>query len=505
YLNTQSTTTNDSGAYQFTGVTSGSYTLELDVPFGFSPNKSTGYDTSTNTNKLTFTIPPPASAADFGIVPYEVGVGGTMYTTLDDSCSTSITNQGRLGSKSLSLSENYFGLSYSTATNSNGAYSFSYPNQTLFPGSYSITPSDVSGARLICALVYADDGSATAVSVRSTPFTYGDDPGENLTLTTAQPQKRVDFYYQLVQPWIQGKGADMRIDSGFNDPVSASSRDPYAMLLNRRDGSPGVIFSGDNSYSFCVSASSGICLERSSEDPLKRWVVGGTIYPETFTPAIPGTTRTSYSYLLGLAKQKGKTITEIPDSIDGRNCYDAPGCNLAALDPDPDVVYTNQPGRDVYTRSSGITFNRGDYVFLIKGNLHIQGEIQTVSTPNASTLVVSVSGDITVDADVGGSSSSSPTHIKGLFSADSDFVLESNGTQGSNCPSDRDKRLNMQGAVVANAALDPLNPGTFQNNRTLCNDNSDYPVFYIEEQPEFILNFPDFLKHKSFVWQEVAP
>lgn len=488
FLNTQTATTDATGAYQFTSITSGSYTLELDVPFGFSPNKSTGYNAATGTNKLTFTIPPAVTSADFGIVPYEVGVGGTMYTTLDSNCSTSITSQGRLSSKALSLSENYFTLTFNTATDINGVYSFSAPNQTLFPSSYAITPSDITGMRLVCAVV---DGS-TYETVRSTPYTYGDDSGENLTLTAQNPQKRVDFYYQLVQPWFQGKGADMRIDSGFADPVSSSARDPYAMLLNSNQ-SPGVIFSGSNSYSFCTGGA-GACLERSSET---QWVAGGTIYPETFTPAIPGTARTAYGYLLGLVQQNGQTINEIIDP----NCYTSTGCDLAALAPG---VYTNQAGTtDVYTRSSsGITFNREDYVFLINGNLHIQKEVRTVNTPNASTLVVSVSGDITVDKDVGGSSSSSTTHIAGLFSADSDFILESEGTDGDNCPSNEDNRLNMEGAIVANALL---TGGTFQNNRTLCDNNSDYPVFYIEEQLDFILNFPDYLKHKSFVWQEVAP
>lgn len=488
FLNTQTITTDANGSYQFTGVTSGSYTLELDVPFGFSPNKSTGYDTTTGANRVGRSVGPNATA-DFGIVPYEVGVGGTLYTTLDINCSAGITTVGRLGSKSLSLLDNYFGQTFTTATDLSGVYSFSAPNQTLFPGSYSITPSDVTGARLVCAVI---DGTAYE-TVRATPYTYGDDPpGEDLTLTATNPQKRVDFYYLLVQPWFQGQGADMRIDAGFADPVSASSPNPYAMLSNGR--STGVIFSGGNRYSFCT-AGAGTCLERASE-LANPWVSGGTTYPESFTSAMPGTTRTSYSYLLGLVQQNGQTVNEITNS----DCYTAAGCDLAAFAPG---VYTNQTGQgDVYTRNSKNQFNRGDYVFLINGNLHIQGELESVNNENASALVVSVSGDITVDKSVGGSSSSPSPHLEGLFSADSDFILESEGTEGDNCPSPRDKRLNIEGAVVANATL---SGGTFQNKRTLCDDNSDYPVFYLEESPYLILNAPDYIKHKSFVWQEVAP
>lgn len=490
---TLSTTTDTTGAYQFTSITPNTYTLELDVPFGFSPNKSTGYSAATGANKLTFTIPPAVTSADFGIVPYEVGVGGTMYTTLDDTCSTGITSQGQLGSKSLSLSENYFGQTFNASTDINGAYSFSAPTQTLFPGDYSLTPSGATGMQLVCAIV-VDPGtaSATAVTASSTPFSY------DFPLTAAQPQKRVDFYYKLGRAWFQGKGGDMRIDAGFHVSVPQSTS-IYANL-DGDGGTPGILFSGGNSYGFCTGGSS--CIERSST---KQWVGGGTLYPETFTPAIPGTTRTAYNYLLALVQQNGQTITEIPRTINGRNCYAQPGCDLADLAPG---VYTNAAGEpNVYTRSTKSQFNRGDYVFLINGNLHIQGELELVNTPNASALVVSVSGDITVNKDVGGPPPSSSTHLEGLFSADKRFVSESEGGTGdigNNCnttPQRPDRRLNIKGAVVVNAGF---SGGIFENRRSLCNNN-DNPSFYIEESPHLILNAPDFIKHKSFVWQEVAP
>lgn len=493
----QSTTSDTNGDYRFTGLTTGTnYRLEIEVPFGFSPAASFSL--------TTFPIPPAPIRTDLPLVPYQVA--GGVYTTTDSSCPPSPSSKTPVrGHSPIDLTETYFSIDYPSGTDvmgtdGDGLYNFSpaySPSSLLAPSdSYSITAPAVASSVFSCLTVANTDDTTTNLT---TPLPY-----EFFELSPTEYKKTINFYYLIAVPWFRGVGADMRIDSGFNDPLpplreSGSNSNRYA-LLNGAGGTPGVIFSGNNLYDFCLE--DGDCKNtRSSE---RKWVVGGISFPEVFTPAITGTTRTSYRYLLGLAKQNGQTPVEISDP----DCY-APdrGCNLAT-DRDPGVVYTNAAGEpDVYMRQS--TFNDGGFVFLINGNLHILGNINVSSSP-ATTLTVSVSGDITVDKDVGGGSGTNATHIEGFYSADGSFIIESKaGTNpiGSNCPSNnRDNRLNMAGSVVVNADL--KGGGTLDRKRSLCGDsngNVNYPAFQIEERPDFILNALDFLKHPSFVWQEVAP
>ncbi|MCL4386990.1 hypothetical protein M1307_01165, partial [Patescibacteria group bacterium] len=110
-----------------------------------------------------------------------------------------------------------------------------------------------------------------------------------------------------------------------------------------------------------------------------------------------------------------------------------------------------------------------------------------------------VSGDIHINSNVGTSTLSSKTSVlDGVFSTDKSFIIEHNLSKS--CPS-ADLRLNMSGTVIVNA---DLGVGLFTNNRDLCQD-ANYPSFYIEERPDFLLNLPSILKVPNFIWREVAP
>lgn len=506
----QNTVSDSSGNYQFTGLINGTYRLEIEAPFGFSPTASF--------RQATFSIPPAPIRTDLPLVPYQVA--GGVYTTTDSSCPPSPSSKTPVrGHSPIDLSETYFSINYPSdtvdmGTDPDGLYNFSpaySPASVLAPSDrYSITTSTPTSSVFSCIVV--TNTSETETVLRN-PLPY-----EFFELSPTDYKKTIDFYYLIAVPWFRGVGGDMRIDSGFNDllpPVNPSESNRYA-LNSGSGGTPGVIFSGNNLYDFCLE--DGDCKDtRSSEE---RWVVGGqpsTGYPETFTPAIHGTTRTSYSYLSGVVKQAGITPTPLPD-----DCYDSSGCALSDLDPG---IYKNKAGTtDVYIKSS--TFQKKGssssqesyYVFLIdgendiKGNLHILGNINVTPPPNAATLTVSVSGNISIDKDVGGGAgANTPIHVEGFYSVDGSFIVESEaGTNAidSNCnttPQNPDKRLNMAGSVVVNAGY---GGGTFDNRRSLCgntNGNVNYPTFQIEERPDFILNAPDILKHPSFVWQEVAP
>ncbi|MCL5439042.1 MAG: hypothetical protein M1268_03565, partial [Patescibacteria group bacterium] len=72
----------------------------------------------------------------------------------------------------------------------------------------------------------------------------------------------------------------------------------------------------------------------------------------------------------------------------------------------------------------------------------------------------------------------------------------------SNCALGADKRFNLAGAAVVNAAL---KGGKFDFRRDICDGNANCPSVSFTERPDFILNAPKFIKHPNFIWQEVAP
>ncbi len=163
----------------------------------------------------------------------------------------------------------------------------------------------------------------------------------------------------------------------------------------------------------------------------------------------------------------------------------------------PEGVY--QASADVALQ--GYTFPAGrDYVFLVDGDLTIWGDLDV---PVGSTATFSTSGDIRVVAGVGQVAASCPAptnaQLDGLFSANGNFSVASS----ANCPdSQSDRQLHIQGAIVVNAGQ---KGGSFINERTLCTNNTAYPVFTIRERPDFILNVPDLIRSQNVIYQEVAP
>jgi hypothetical protein len=117
--------------------------------------------------------------------------------------------------------------------------------------------------------------------------------------------------------------------------------------------------------------------------------------------------------------------------------------------------------------------------------------------PIDSTAFFTSSENINVASGVGNADITLPAtnltaNVQGYYSADKSFYvnsLDSTG-KGLNCPTS-DKRLNIAGAIVVNAAL---GGGLFTNQRDLCLGNLQCPAFSIIERPDFILNTPDFFK-----------
>lgn len=328
---------------------------------------------------------------------------------------------------------------------------------TSFPTTISVLSSNGS-SQTVCAFGIDNQGNIQS-------------PAQTQTIT----------FLSFSSPWFQGKGGDMRRDYGFSDALPSGK---YASE-NGGGGTPGVIFTGGTTANF---GSGG-----ASENQYN-WVVGGSSYPETYFP----TPQTSYASYQALLAQNGVTTTALPSS-----CNNPSGCSLTTLSAS---AYTSTG--DVYLVASSLS--SGNYVFLVNGNLTIKGNVLVA---NGATATFIASGDIKIDKDVRASSNSTlctpPTgcQVEGFFSADRKFIVEGYGfygclTQGD--ATDDDRRLNISGAVVANAGL-AMGTDAFENERNLCDDGASYPSLYIVERPDFILNAPSFIKTKSLIWQEVAP
>ncbi len=279
-------------------------------------------------------------------------------------------------------------------------------------------------------------------------------------------------------PWIQSTSADIRKDNGFSNQIPANASCGSYASLAVAGGSPGIIYSGAGVSSF-----------GSGQASVTNWVTGGSIYPSTYTPTRPNLIRTSYNYLSSVAKLAAITPIDLQTVCTG-------GLTSCAL---PAIL-----DNGVYIANGNLTLTGGTYTFpanrnfviLVNGNLNINVKI---IVPNGSTATFSSAGNIIVDASIGEVDfTSTASNIEGFYSADRSFIASG----ANNCAAGTDKRLNIAGAVIVNAAL---GTGTFQNNRTLCTGNAQCPVFSVKERLDFVLNAPEFIKHPNYTYQELAP
>ncbi|OGG06738.1 hypothetical protein A2872_00300 [Candidatus Gottesmanbacteria bacterium RIFCSPHIGHO2_01_FULL_42_12] len=263
----------------------------------------------------------------------------------------------------------------------------------------------------------------------------------------------------------------MRIDAGFTDIIPSGAFDPFASVPGAA-GTPGIIFSGRQAPDFGAFGGQASALNwKAGEFPFwKR-----DIYTDSHN-SVP----TSYNFLTTIAQSSEIPLVDLGPSCSGGllNCTlpGGLGHNIYHADGDLNLNAYNFPG------------GNQDYIILVKGDLTIKGNIDV---PLGSTVIFSAKGKVTVNVSV--------TRIEGLYSADTDFKIA--GT-----PLGPDPRLFAEGTIVANAAL---SGGSFQNERNLgllgAINNGNTPSVTFVERPDFILNYPDFVKQEKRVWQEVAP
>lgn len=358
-----------------------------------------------------------------------------------------------------------------TVTNNNdGTYNIT----GLVAGTYTISYTNLPSGY---AMIYPKNAIPPSFSVTVGPSCSAD----NTTGATCSNGNISSLNFAIINatPWIQLVNADARVENGFksNIPPSPNAQcGSYAITQDTNATSPGIPFTGDTAADFGQGQAS-----------TNNWIVGGTTYPELIPT---GNLKTSYNYLLQAAQKDSLTITDITTVS---TCTNLNNCTLP-----------NNLPNGIYQAKGDLTLNvctlpaNKNYVFLVKGDLTIKGNI---TTPNGSTAIFSASGNINIDKGVKAAANICPApsaQIQGIFSADKSFII-----QGiNNCATGPDTMLNVEGTIITNAAR---GGGSLTNQRDLCGDNPNYPSLTIKARPDFILNAPVFLMQQNTYYSEEAP
>lgn len=330
---------------------------------------------------------------------------------------------------------------------SDGTYSFG----SLLAGDYAVT---LTRTRTTHMRNYPQAQNAYTIHVgipgcSSSPF----------GTCTAGDVDEVDFglYPRDVdEAWIQGIGGDMRSDQNYNVTIPSGQ---YMSIAQGVNASPGIIFNFDVNGSFST----------------KGWHVDDSGYGGK-------SVKTSYASVNAALNRGGINITDF-FSEEGSPCTGtAPNCSLPADREEGAYKYT---GNVTLTAVNGSFVSGRDYIFLVKGNLTINGNI---TVPPGATAMFVASGNIIVNGVV--------TNIEGIYSADLDFIVNNNA---SSTP------LTIEGSVIANAVKNSSNTNPFQSTRDLGLSNSTTPAVKFIYRPDFVLNAPNFIRGSNYNFTEVAP
>lgn len=292
--------------------------------------------------------------------------------------------------------------------------------------------------------------------------------------------------------WLQAYGGNVRIDQGVKNqiPLTTASSCPKDAtgkaytIAQGNGGTPGIVISGANTASFAPGGlASSMNWKITSPSGL------------SFRPANQETLRTGYEFVKTSSRLYGIPLIPL-NSLS--SCTNFQSCTIPdTIASGTYIAETQGKGLNITSFSLGATSKQ--VVILVSGSLKISSPIDV---PQGSSLAFIVKGSTFISTEVGtlpppSSCNMSNGDIEGIFSSDSSFIVNGIGK----CELGIDRMLNIQGAIITNAALQE---GSLLNNRKLC-DYSDYPTLTIKERPDIILNLHNLLKVPTYTWQEVAP
>lgn len=396
-----------------------------------------------------------------------------------------ITIQGRSpinSTISLSQSQNASG---NLVLNNDGTFSA----RRLLPGEYDVTYTPPTGVTISPSTyrVTVGDGQPPFGTYQCTNAAVSPGvAGVNYCQTIGSVTGNVTnlgFAVSASDPWLRSYGLDMRFGNGITNSVPSSACDGgYASIPSSVSATgfsssitPGILIAGDGKP---LEFTPG---QASAYD----WKVS-----DTYVPIKSGNLVTSYTTILANAKKAGITPIEL---IGQSGCPSTTACAPQNL---TSGVYKANGN---LTLANWTVANGSNYVLLVDGNLTLSGKTQVGNTD--ASLVIIVSGDITVANTIGQSSPYScpaynTTDIDGFFSTDQNFIIDST----NDCATE--KTLSIGGGIVINAGY---TGGQLDNRRNLCNSNAQYPTFSLRARPDMLLALPDIAKSANQTYQEVAP
>ncbi len=356
----------------------------------------------------------------------------------------------------------------------------SYTAQNLLPGTYTVSYNGPPAGYYIS---YPRNGTPPSFQVTVGQGSACSVNGNNNATCLTGNIINLDYGITNATSWIQSVCGDIRQDVGIQNtiPASPTCGQYSGAYMLQTDGNvcttPGIAFSGSTNANFGQGQASTNAYN---------WTVGSANNPEQFKTPASNIIHTSYKYMIAKASQAGIIPSNLSQQCNLNSCVLS---NAAG-----GLYQTNSSTpTDLHVQASNFSGNR-NYVFLVSGNLYIDGPI---TIAQGSTATFSVAGNIYVNANIGNINPDDMTSdIDGFYSADQSFII--NAAPGT-CA---DKKLVIAGSVTTNAGL---NGGSFQNNRTLCSANAECAAVSVTERPDLILNTPAFLKYANHIWQEVAP
>lgn len=317
------------------------------------------------------------------------------------------------------------------------------------------------------------------------------------------PSRVINYCITNIQPWFQTTSGDVKMPRvAIPVPLGQVASAPQA---------------GNDASIFISSLGVGTFLPGVASGPSWRWVAN-----QEYTYSADSSTKVgslSYSFFNSLPALRGVVIHDLLTSPAASCTGVSPNytCDINFNNPDPSVV----PG--IYKVNGNLTIRsyqhrNGFQIVLMASDtiiiLNPSGGT-TIVVPRAvnNSLIVAAKNDLIFHQSVGSTdSTNTEEHAQGVFTAERDIVAKGGGCPDLSTGSTPDRRLNVGGALIANAAnpfaapgFGGLGNGRFKNERSLCASDSTYPSVKVITRPDFILNLNIDITEKNRSWKEVKP
>lgn len=316
----------------------------------------------------------------------------------------------------------------------------------------------------------------------------------------------VIFCVSNLHPWLQTDTGDVRMkDIYFRLPSSPLPPPPY---VSTDVNYPSIFFSSVGPADFDPPPPP----VTSSISSPKGWVVSNEYGANNNFETVRGSA--SYTSYISKINKLGMGTTPL-SSISG--CSNpSSSCDLSGGLGLVSKIYTVSGNLNItnYSHTSGT-----HVVILVNGDAtinttRVDGKAVLLDPAGNNLFVLAAKGYIYIGESVGTTYDSNVNTLDGVYSAEGNIVIQGDGTNVCNVNPAGDKRLNVGGALIANAdypfkgnslITDDPGGGQINNQRSLCIHNLGYPSLRVNTRTDFITRLTDFYKESDYRWEEVEP